>query len=91
MTEAEGEYGTFAVINVSDCEKVFEERVEFKYGLVRMLACKLSARIFLVLKGGVMVYNYSADSKDERNSRLQRRKEWMKCESGIKAAVLSSR
>ena len=91
MTEAEGEYGTFAVINVTDSLKVFEEKVEFKYPLVRMLACKLSPRIFLVLKGGVTVYNYTSDLKDERNSRLQRRKEWMKCESGIKAAILSSR
>lgn len=55
-----------------------------------MLACKLSSRIFVVMKNSIATYSYQAEVRDEKYNKFLRRKEWLKCESGIKAAVLNT-
>lgn len=47
-----------------------------------MLVCKLSPRIFLVLKGGIMCLSYQAEVRDEKYNKLIRpknNKDWLKC------------
>lgn len=55
-----------------------------------MLACKSSSKIFMVLKGAIMIYNYQAEVKDEKYNKLSKGKQWLKCELEIKAAALNN-
>jgi hypothetical protein len=55
-----------------------------------MLVCRQSPRIFLALKGGIICFTYQAEVRDEKYNKLVRRKDWLKCDSGIKAVCLSS-
>ena len=64
-------WGTFAIFDTSNFEKIREERIEFKSPLIRMLVCKLSNRIFLVMKSYVSGLILLPESKDDRNKILK--------------------
>lgn len=80
MTEAESGFGVFTVFDLANMEKIKEEKLELKSPLIRMLACKSSSKIFMVLKGAIIIYNYQAEVKDERYNKLTKGKQWLKCE-----------
>jgi WD40 repeat protein len=90
MTEAEGFFGTFSVFDLSTLEKIKEEKMELKSSLIRMLVCRKSSRIFIVLRGSILTYNYQAEVKDDKYNKLQKGKNWLKCESEIKTAVINN-
>lgn len=54
-----------------------------------MLACKLTNRIFFVMKNSIAEYSVVGEGKEERGKLLKFK--WsLKCDAGIKTATLSS-
>lgn len=53
ITESQGT-GTFAVFDSVSFEKVREERIDFKSPLIKMLSCRLSNKVFFILKNFVL-------------------------------------
>lgn len=55
--------------------------MELKSSLIRMLVCQKSHRIFIVLRGSILTYSYQAEVKDDKFNKLQKGKNWLKCDS----------
>lgn len=51
----------FTVFNVATMEKITEEKIELKTNLIKMIVCKLTEKIFLILTNSIMVYNYETE------------------------------
>ena len=85
--------GVLALFNLAECEKIKEERIEIGNSeIVTMLACKLTNKLFIVLRDSIQVYQCT--SEESKNSkpmnRFKKEKEHLKLgQSEIKAGILS--
>lgn len=53
--------GTFCVFNLKTNRKIKEEHIKLdNTEIVKMLVCKLSNKIYLILKKSIEVYNYTS-------------------------------
>lgn len=82
--------GTFSVFNLNNFEKIKEEKIDIGNSeIVKMLVCKLSTRIFIILRNTILAYTYYSEVNDEKFNKFRKLKENLKSGSDIKAAILS--
>lgn len=79
------------MFSLDNYEKIKEERIEMKSKLIKMVACRLSHKIYFVMKQGIVTYSYQSDIKDEKYNQFTWRKETLKCDSDIKAAIINTK
>ena len=58
--------GIFCVFNLKTNQKIKEERIKLdNTEIVKMLVCKLSNKIYLILKKSIEVYTYISESEEK--------------------------
>jgi hypothetical protein len=51
--------GYFSVFNLKTMEKIKEEKIDIgKSEIIKMITCKFSPKIFIILKNSIFVYYY---------------------------------